>query len=89
MPRASSRTVRTRSRAVERREQRLLPLGVLVDDDEVRRTDFTAVRPSLRVEQRGDPPPLALSERAFAQRVRELLEVRDAVDEHRLLIGIR
>lgn len=58
-----------------------------------RRPSATDLTPQVyersRVEQRGDPPPLALPERAFAQRVRELLEVRDAVDEDGLLIGIR
>src|SRR5262245_11313451 len=40
-----------------------------------------------RIEQCGDAPPLALSQRALAQCVRECLEIRDAVDEDRLLIG--
>src|SRR5678816_4455235 len=42
-----------------------------------------------RIKQRGDPAPLALPERVLPKVVREFLQVRDAVDEHGLLVGIR
>ena len=44
--------------------------------------------PGSRIDERRDTAPRALPQCTFAQRIREILQVRDAGDEHALLVGV-